>query len=511
MGVLAMGYSAILKLAAGREEGEAEKCSRPVMALAVISLVAGLLLIGFLATPDDLAWRYAVVFLIGGITALLTFVYSHWRLRSGVSGSSQVFFAVGLAVLEMAFFRNYFRAGPMIYLFTAALGVWFITALLSYSGSNRAAVGIRTLALASCVIAASVALGIYHYPESPMGSLLAMDTCALVLLLSMAASLLSAMGGRLRSVASFASAVVFLGLTWWLGVLLAGSLTNDSRGGLCALVGGAAVLLLYWIRVLSPDSEEDSRCRLIGPAEGAVLSILVSVGALAMGMRWVAGFGISLAGIGGLAALALIYLIAERDPTAGSADTTDRCLASAWAVAALAAVAYVRVFLEATSWHGITVDLFETYTVPGLVLGGSLVLILAWSRAARHEAPSGVVAFLAGLAAVLVSCGVVTAVAYFWRMDAVNGFVIGIAAGAFYTIAAAALSKSAGQAAGLVLGVSVFLVTLMPALLDATINATRAHKVHILLWVLGGTALVVIATSWVRIAVSARSRVGQAA
>lgn len=507
VGLLAMGYAVLLKLAAERDDGEDEKCSRALVVLAGVSLVVALLLIGLLATPKELSWRYAVVFLIGGVGTLVTLVFSHWRLRSGGSDSSAVFFGVGIAVLGMAFFRNYFREAPMIYLFVAALGVWFTATLVSFGAPSRAARGVRSLVLASCVIAGSVALGIYHYPKTPMGSLFAVDMCALAVLLSIVASLLSGIGGRLRSVGSFASAIVFLSLVWWLGVLLARALIQDSRGGLCALVGCAAVLLLYWLRAASDDSEAGSRRPLIGTTEAAVLSILIAVAALAMSMRWLAGFGVSLAAIGGLAALPLIYLIAERASATDADAEGDRCVVSAWAVAALAAVAYVRVFLEAMAGHGVTVDLFETYTVPGLVLGGSMALMLASvsAKVSQQNGRSPISALLMGLGAVVVSCGIVVAVACFWRLEAVNGFVIGIAAGVFYTIVAAALSQVTDQAAGLVVGVPVFLVTLMPAFLDSTINLTRGQKVHVLLWILGGTALVVIVSSSVRIVAAARS------
>ena len=513
VGALAIAYAVVLKLGTGRaaDDGAREKCPTALLILAGISLAAALLLIGLLAVPKELSWRYAVVFLIGGVGALLTFLYSHWRSWSAVSSSSAVFFGVGLGVLEMAFFRNYFREAPMIYLFVAALGIWLMATLLSYGGSSRLAQGTRSLALTSSVIAAGVALGIYHYPRSAMGSLFAVDICALALLLSLLASLLAGIGGRLRSFAAPAAAIALLGLVWWLGVLLAGLLINDSRGGLCVLVGAAAVLLLYWLSAASDDAQAGPRVPLMGTTEAGVLAVLIAVAALAMSMRWLAGYGISLAAIGGLAALPLIYLTLERASTTEPAAASDRRAAGAWAVAALAAAAYVRVFLEATSGHGLSVDLFETYTVPGLVLGGSLVLMLASlaGERSRRGCTGPISAFSTGLAAVVLGCGIVLAVAYFWRLEAVNGLVIGIAAGVFYTILAAALSQVSNEAAGLVMGVPLFIVTLMPAFLDRTLNLTRGQKVHVLLWLLGGMALVMIVTSSVRIILAGREAQAQ--
>ena len=499
VGILAMIYAVILKL--GRtgvceEQNDSGGSALPLM-LAGGSLIVAFILIGTLAVPQELSWRYAVVFLIGGVSALVTFAFSHCRRESITARSSDVFFAIGIGVLEMAILRNYFREAPMIYLFVGALGIWFAAALLAYGGSNRAGLGVRTLALAAAVIAAAVSLGIYHYPESPNGSLFAVNACALVLLLSISASFLTLVGGKLRAVAGLSAAVVLLGLTWWLGVLLARAVIDESVGGLCALIGAVAVLLLAWISTSATD-RGDTRSSLISPVELGILSILIAVAVLAMGMRWLAGYGISLVAVGGLSALPLVYVILDRSAPAPRHGIAAN---SSLAVAALAAVAYVRVFLEATSGHGVSVDLFETYTVPGLVIGGSLALMLGLLATTRRAALS---VYFRGMSSIVLGCAIALAVAYFWRLEAVNGLMIGIAAGVFYTIVTASLSEDSNDAVSLVLGVSLFTVTLIPAFLDATLNLTRDQKIGVLMWVMCSVAFLFVAMGSARAILGAR-------
>jgi len=313
VGILAMIYAVILKLSRPgtlEEQTDSTRSAVPLI-LTGASLIVALILIGTLATPKDLSWRYAVVFLIGGSSALVTFAFSHCRQESITARSSDVFLAVGIGLLEMAFLRNYFREAPMIYLFVGALGVWFATALLTYGAPNRVGLAVRTLALTTAVIAAAVALGIYHYPESPKGSLFAIDVCALVLLLSILVSFLTLVAGRLRTAAVSLAAIALLGLTWWLGVLLARAVINEGVGGLCAFIGAVAVLLVAWIST-SASLRADSQGGLISRPELGILSVLVAVAVLAMGMRWLAGYGISLVAVGGLSALPLVYVILDR-------------------------------------------------------------------------------------------------------------------------------------------------------------------------------------------------------
>jgi len=153
------------------------------------------------------------------------------------------------------------------------------------------------------------------------------------------------------------------------------------------------------------------------------------------------------------------------------------------------------------SGHGVSVDLFETYTVPGLVIGGSLALMLGSLAETRRAA---LPVYFRGLSATMLGCAIALAVAYFWRLEAVNGLMIGIAAGVFYAIVTASLSQESNDAAPLILGVSLFTVTLIPAFLDATLNLTRGQKVGVLIWVMGAVALLFVLTGSVRTILRAR-------
>lgn len=497
MGLLALACAVLLRLTAprGDEPADGDAISPVSAGLTAALMLLGLVLIGVFASPRQLSWGYGVVFLIGGFGALVTYCAARWRSDSSASASSAVFWGAGLALLEMAVLRNYFQDSPVVYIYTAALGTWLAVAVLVYGGS-RSALGMRSFTLGSSAIAVAVAMGVYHYPKIPVGSLFAINVCSLVLLSSVLTALFVGIGGRARYVTAALAGAVLLGAIWWLGRMLGNYILHNVDGASCALVGAAAVLLLYVTASSLSDAESESGLPLVGRSEAAVLAVLIATAATAAAIRWLGGYGVTLAALGAFASLPLVYTSADRlSPSANAVPGRLALLAAA----ALVSVGFVRAFLEATSGYGVSVDIFQAYTVPGIVLGGALALMLVCTAAEWADVGGGsaVGAFFRGVVAVALGVAVVIAVTYFWRLDAVTGLVIGLAAGLFYAIVGAA-SRTERRAADLGVGLSLFTAALMPACLEATRNLTRDQKVSVLIWVLVGVAIMLIVASVAR-------------
>lgn len=344
-------------------------------------------------------------------------------------------------------------------------------------------------------------MGGYHYTASPAGSSFAVAIFALALLLAVAVSLFAGIGRGARVWTSVLGGVVLLVLLWWLGAMLGNFVLNDVEGGWCAMVGAAAVLACYLLHVCSVSA--GNRLSLLSAAEAGILAVLLTVAATAVSIRWLGGYGVSLAAVGAAASLGLVYVVSDRLTSDPDLACCRAGVAPVIVAAAFASVALVRTFLEATSGYGISVDLFEAYTLPGLALGGTLVLMLG---SLRQAASRPVWTILRGLVIVLFAAAVVVAVTYLWRLDAITGLVIGIAAGLFYTLFGALLNPEQDLAPDLVTGVSLFCAALMPVFLEATLNLTRDQKVWVLVCVLIIAALIIIGVSTARIILHARGR-----
>lgn len=494
VGVLAIGYAIIMRLSERGEETPEGRAPVSVMVITLAALAVGAVLTGILSKPVDLSWRFGVVLLIGGVVGLAAWLFSSWRAGSPLAGASAAFLGVGLGLLATAFLRNYFREAPMVYLFVAALGTWFVAAIAYYADPARFPTGVRTAALTASAITAAAAMGIYHYAKSASGSLFAVDICALIVLLGLVASLIAVAARRLGTWGAVIASVIFIAGAWWLGDMLAGVVINEASGGLCALAGAGTVLLLHIVAC----SGSGARVQLLGSTESGALAVLLVVACAAISMRWLGGYGAALASVGAVAALPFVYLIADLAPSRAASAPTAFASGAATA-ASLAAIGLVRVFAESTRGSSTSIRIFESYVIAGLVLGGVLVLMQASLARAWKSGGSGpLAAFARGIAAIILGFGLVLASAYFWRYEAMVGLVIGVVVGLFYSIFVQS-STDAPEPADISLGIPLFAVTILPAFLDATVNLTREQKINVLLWTLGAVAVVVIVTSVMRI------------
>lgn len=495
VGILAVGLSIVMKMASERE-ARTEPLERGwwmLTALSGVGVVAGMLLIGAFAGPADLKWRFAGVFLLGGAAAVAAACYSHIRADRATAPSADTLAGIGAALILMALMRNYFREAPMLYLFVTALGVWVVAAVAGYGSSERNE-SARTLSLASIAVAAAVAMGVLRYPGSGLGSLLAVDMLALALLIAMVASLFAGVGSRLRGLSGVAAPILMLAVLWWLGRLLGQSLMRELAAGLCVVTGAAAAALIYLLALSASGSESP----VLSRAECAALVTLTTAACAAASMRWLGAYGVSLAGLGSLAALPMLAVIGDRTRKPGAPVGNVPVVLVAASAAAFAAVALARTFLQTASGGGGALDLYQAYTVPGLAVGGALSLIpgVLAARQARNRGP--MLEFVRGAAAVVAASAIVIAVAYLWRGSGSAGLVAGIAVGVFYTVVATALWNTDEARVDLAPGIQLFAVTLVPILLAATLNLTRAQKVSVMIWTMAAAALVVILASATR-------------
>lgn len=488
IGAMAMLYAVVLRLAS---PGEAESDARPRWLAAIVpvvaALVVGLVLIGVLAGPRELAWRFGVVFLTGGLLALAAFAFGGWRPAASMSRGADSFFALGLAVLAMAFLRNYFREGPELYLLTAVAGAWLAAAMVAYGRPGAGLLCPRVFALAATAAAAAVSMGAYHYPGSAVGTLFAMDAWALALLLAAVASLLAGTGRRRGTTAVVAEAAL-LGAFWWLGAMTGQAILNDATGGWCILIGAATALIVYPLTAGAPDHW------LLSGGERSILCVLALVAAAAAALKLLGGYGASLAALGSAAVLPVAALISDRLSTSAADDQLRSPSPTLLVTAALAGIALLRAFAE-TSAGSDAINVFSSYLIPGLALGGAVVVLPA--SALRDSASAQQVRPVAAAALVMLGAALTLAVGYFWRVDGLTGFLIGVVAGLFYSMVDPLLSGRHLRAE-LVLGIPLFAVLVMPSFLNLTMNPTREQKLISLVWILGAAALLAIATAAAR-------------
>ncbi|MCX6344453.1 MAG: hypothetical protein NT018_05185 [Armatimonadetes bacterium] len=504
VGILAIAYSVMLRLREPSESAEDEgRGSFLTRILTIVALLlVGLLLIGLLFQPKDLSWRFGLMFLIGGLAVVAAAFYSRWRVGSGFAASSDAFFGVGLALIEVAFLRNYFREAPMLYLLVLALGAWFAVAVFYYGRPNGGLLGPRSAALTSMVLAGAVAIGIYKYAEgAAMGTLFAIDACAMALLVAIIASLVIACckPGVLQTILGILLIVVGV---WRLVGLLGEVIANEPEAGLCVITGCVTVLAVYLLSAASGGLRVGAG--FIGANEAGALCVLLAIACAAISMRWLGGYGVALASIGGLASLPFVYMLIDRAKSGG--PELELANGGAGIVAALAAIGLVRVFAESTGGTGAAVHIFESYVLIGLILGAVLSLIMAsisdgWAKDAAR--PIGGVA--RGAAVVAAAIAIVFAAAYFWRFEAVVGLMLGFTAGLFFLIPAAPFFGKQMGAPDVALGVQVFVVTCAPWFLASTIDLTREQKVAVMLWTLAVMAVLIVITSVIRLRRSARA------
>lgn len=145
-------------------------------------------------------------------------------------------------------------------------------------------------------------------------------------------------------------------------------------------------------------------------------------------------------------------------------------------VTALAAVAFVRVFAEATSGSGAAIRLFQSYVFTGLILGGVLMLIQSALAAGSSSTRKPLGDAAKGLVTLILGVAIVFAAAYFWRQDAISGLLLGAA-----------------------VGLPMFAVVLVPPFLSATLDLTREQKITVMIWTLAIVAFVVMVTSVLRL------------
>lgn len=485
VGILAIVYSVILK--AGRRVDEEAPRGGAVVPLAIIGilLIAGLVLTGIYAQN----WGYGIVLLIGGISALGAMLYSRWHAGSDAARPADTYFGIGLALLELAIIRNVFQSAPVEYLLVTALGAWFVASILYYGRPGMGWIGPRSYALACTVIAGASAMGAYRYTKTGVGSFFVIDMCALVLLLALVGSLIAAWG-RVNAIRKIAGGVVFALAVWWLGRLLSDLVLNETDAGLCVLAGAVTVLVVFILNSASRGPRG-----LLGAMEAGVLAVLAAVACAAVTLRWLEGYGIALASVGALATLPFVYLLSgSSDQTEPEAEIAGGGLGI---VAALTALAFVRVFAEATAGSGAAIRLFQSYILTGLILGGVLMMLQA-ALAGSGSAKTPLGQTLRGLGIVIFGAVIVFAAAYFWRQDAISGLIIGAAVALFMLIVAAPfLGKQAG-APDLAVGLPMFAAVLTPAFLSATLDLTREHKIMVMIWTLATVAFLVIATSALR-------------
>lgn len=498
-GVLAVVYSIILRTLDNGEPSDPVPSNFILMPLTMTLLLlgVGMVLIGILLPMPDVSWRYGMAFFVGGLTVLAAFLYSRWRSGSVFIFASDAFFGAGLAVLVMALLRNYFRDAPMLYLLIAALGAYLAVAMLYYGRSSGSWICVRTAALGLMVKAGAVAMGVYRYPKSSMGSLLAVDAGALVLVLSIIASLIVLWGRRsiLRSI--IAPILAVLGV-WLLSGLLGRVILDEPDAGLCVLAGSVAVWLIYVLSVNSGGLFNDDEAVLMGSTEAGLLAALVAIACVAISLRLLGGYGAALAAVGGLASFPFVYLLIDRTQTGGP----DREIANGGAglVAALAAVAFIRVFAEGTGGTGTQVNLFESYAIVGLILGGVLSIAqMSLAQGWCREHDSTLLCTSRGIATIVLGVAAVLAAAYFWRYEAMIGVMLGVCAGLFFMIAASPFFRKPAGGAELALGLPLFTAVIVPPLLAHTINLTRDQKVAVMAWSLGAVAVVIIVSSVLRI------------
>jgi len=244
-------------------------------------------------------------------------------------------------------------------------------------------------------------------------------------------------------------------------------------------------------------SNNEGRQSLLGGAEAGVLAVLVAVACAAVSLRWLEGYGIALASIGGLAALPFVNLLMG---LAGR-DEPDLEIAGGGSgvVAALAAVAFVRVFAEATSGSGVAIRIFQSYILTGLILGGVLMLIQSALAANPSSTRKPLGDALKGLVTLVLGVAIVFAAAYFWRQDAISGLLLGAAAGLFMLIVAAPFFGKQAGAPDLAVGLPMLAAVLVPAFLSATLDLTRDQKITVMIWTLAIVAFVVMVTSVLRL------------
>lgn len=486
IGILAICYAIIMRAPESAvHESPEDRPPLPIIFLTVAALTIGAILIGILAKPSDLSWRFGVVFLIGGIVGLASCAHSHWRAGSPFACTSSSFFGIGLALLEMALLRNHFREAPMVYLFVAALGTWFVAAISYYANPTRFVVGSRSAALAAAAIAACVALGVFHYSKSATGSLFAIDICALTILLALLGSLITMATRKTGAWAAIIGSIVFLGLTGWLGYMLSVFVIQSGAGGLCAFVGAATILLGYVTLRASG---------ILGRTQAGALIVLLTLACAALSMRWLGGYGAALASLGALAAVPFVFLISDLTPDREAPVPTLGIAI----VASLAAIGFVRIFAENTRGSATSIRIFESYVIAGLILGGVLVLMQASLARSWQRDASPIASFVRGFITIVFGFGLILASAYFWRYEAMVGLVLGGAVGLFYSIYMQTTSDST-QSADISIGIPLFAVTVLPAFLDATLNLTRDAKISAMLWTLGAVAVLIIVMSITRL------------
>lgn len=498
VGIISIVYSVMLRMRENGEDQESEESPGIVIPSAVILalLVAGMVLTGIFAKVRVTSWTLGEVFLAGGVLAIASAYYSRWKSESTNAAASDAFFGVGLALFAMAFLKNCFRDAPMLYVLVFAMGAWFAAAVFYYGRPGKGLAGarfgdhapsswaaVRAFSFTAIILAASIAMAVFRYPRDGSGALFVVDACALGLLMVIACLIVFRNTTGWRMTIGSALLIVFTGL---LDILLGNALLDEVTPGLCVLAGLVVSLALYWLNGVSQE-------RAISANEAGALSALMAIGCAALAMRWLGAYGVTLAGVGALVS-SLYVLAAGWEHQSGNAP-----LFSSTALAAgLSALGLARVFAENTGGTALQVHLFESYSMTGLVLGG--VLIMAFT--ALPESWSGEMRWGGigrGLGAVALSLGIVLAAVCFWRNEATVGLVLGLASGMFFLMIAARFFGKTAGAPDIVLGLALFSATALPSFLTATMDLTRGEKIIIMICVLFVAAVLLVASSVVRV------------
>ena len=387
----------------------------------------------------------------------------------------------------------------------------------------------ETAFLAVSALAAAVSMAIFRFPEESIcGRLYPLGAFACAVLFGVLVTPLLSLKSRVLR--RLGMGIFFAG-TGLATYFLAMRLLSDKNAFFCFGVGLATAMLLMltsryrppFVRAGSPFGNEL-----------AIAQTLMLLASAILALRWMAGYGIALCAVGLFSSFAIVYAAgsAWAGRRAGEDSEVDLPFiahaASRFVEVVIAggaffvAVALLIVFTERAGIRKAGVDITKPYPLIGLIIGASLPLLL------KSISQSGGMGLKAGTydqkalvklgkwsalrtLGIWLSAGIIPMlVAFFWRLEAVGAFLVGLAAAELFLIltlwlaearcTADECSRLATRSAHvLVVGSGLVTVLFAPPLIELTGTLTRAVKIKSLIAVFAVVFIWVFIVVWRKI------------
>jgi len=383
----------------------------------IILIVIGVLAWWLLGRPVETRLSMAWAFLIAGVFGLVVSVLGDTRRAknfrqaagSGLAATSLALLAVGVPRWFSGEYPNEVALAVCFGALVPTLVYWLSTTISEAAPASASSMLYLLMVMG---IVVSSGLGRGHFTQNPVGAgygllLISVAVVVSVAVLAVAGPAGSSGVSRLRVNLAALSVGIICGV---IDYLLKIALFPEANAFYSVAIGLGCGTVVLWLSQFGGTREP-----VVGPsAETALVIILLLVGATALGFRLIAGYGAGLVALGVLSLLALAPLC-ER--STGRMGAQLMLSASTWFVLA----PWWRWFTSTTSL--VRVDLDRAFVFLGLGLGVAAPLLL--SALCGQPPSSGRGNWRAVLMMFLVAV-LPLAVAFFWLLDGLAGFMPGI-------------------------------------------------------------------------------------